>query len=149
DGRLRNRDRNREVEVTPKVGDRLVLDAFEPRSVGGLVRAKLLREQEIASGFLVFELQPMPIDDGVAAQDEPRRLEVHQRELVEAFEPANPVVRHSGEGTSMSRENGALGRPRGLVTERVALRRPRGWVTTASALVGPSSKRSLRRGAFG
>ena len=83
---------DRELEVPAQVGDRLVLDALEAGTIRGLVRVEFLRLEEGAGLRDVFQVEPVPVDDRVAAEDEPDRLELHQGELVEPLEPTDGRV---------------------------------------------------------
>ena len=61
------------------------LIALDPRAIGRLVGVELLRDEELARPpASSSKLQPVPVDDRVAAQDEPHGLEVGERELVES-----------------------------------------------------------------
>jgi hypothetical protein len=47
---------------------------------------ELVREEEIVDLLFALEVQAMPVDDGVAPEDQTYGLEVRERELVEGFE---------------------------------------------------------------
>jgi hypothetical protein len=64
---------------------------LHPREIGGVVRAELLGDEEVPNLERVFEVQPMPVDDRVATQDEANGLEIGERELVESLEAVGRV----------------------------------------------------------
>ncbi len=101
-----------ELEVATQVGDRLVLDALQPRPIGGLVGTELLRDEEAAGGGGVLEVEAVPVDDRVAAEDEAERLELHQRELVVGLEPSDDGIVHEAQ-----RINGATSARQGRAAE--------------------------------
>jgi hypothetical protein len=51
------------------------------------VRIKLVVFDELTDGVAVPEIEPVPVDDRAAAQDEPQRLDVQERELVGGLQP--------------------------------------------------------------
>jgi hypothetical protein len=64
---------------------------LHPREIGGVVWTELLGDEEVPNLERVLEVQPVPVDDRVAAQDEANGLEIGERELVESLETVGPV----------------------------------------------------------
>src|SRR5260370_475836 len=60
----------------------LVEDAVEAVAVGGIVRLEEAERQVVIDFVARLEVQPAPIDDRAAAQDEPDPLEIAERPLV-------------------------------------------------------------------
>ena len=77
---------DRVFEVAPEVADRLGLDRVHARAVGGLVGVELLGEEELGDLLGILEVQAVPVDDRVAAEEKPYSLEVGERELVDRLE---------------------------------------------------------------
>jgi hypothetical protein len=90
DGRALDGLRDRVVELPPQVGDGLVLDVLHARAVGRLVGVSSCASEEVVDLVVVVEVQPVPVDDRVAAEDEADRLEVGERELVERLRRSAP-----------------------------------------------------------
>ena len=86
DRRPLDRARDRVLELPSQVGDGLGLHVLHARAVGGVVEAQLLGSQELADLVVACEVEPSPVDDRVAAENEPYRLEVGERELVERLQ---------------------------------------------------------------
>jgi hypothetical protein len=64
---------------------------LHPREVGGLVGAELVCSEEVLDLVFALDVQPMPVDDRVAPEDEADGFEVGERELVESLEPVGCV----------------------------------------------------------
>ena len=87
---------DRILEVTAEVAHRLLLDGRHARAVRGLVRVELLRAEEVVDLLVRLQVEPMPIDHRVAAEDEANGLEIGERELVDSFETLGRFVRLDG-----------------------------------------------------
>lgn len=86
---------DRVLEVLAEVTDGLALDLLGAFAIQRLVGVDLLNAQELAHLRLVFELEAMPIDDGVPAQDETQASHVHERQLVEGFDAIDHSLSYS------------------------------------------------------
>src|SRR5262249_37937993 len=69
-----------------EVADSLSFYGVHPRPVSGLIGVELLRQAELVDLLLVREVQPMPVDNRIAAEDESHSFEVGESELTSLFE---------------------------------------------------------------
>ena len=90
--RLLDRLRDRVLEVAAQVADGLVLDSAPSARGRRARRAELLRAEEVADLFVGLEVQPVPVDDRVAAKDEADGFEIGERELVQSFETLGRIA---------------------------------------------------------
>ena len=74
------------LEVASEEADGFALHGLELLLIRGLVGMKFLSEEALADLVLALEVQAMPIDDRIAAQDEAHRLEIREGELLDALE---------------------------------------------------------------
>src|SRR5262249_20387322 len=117
--------------------DRLILDTLEARAISGLVRVELLCLEDAPCGKLILEVEAVPVDDRVAPENEPYRLDLPQRELVDALEPTDGRVLQHG-----------LERINVLGSRWIQVRPPHHWrclgrLAACSAKLGSRDRRRL------
>ena len=91
-----------ELEMAPEVADGLALHVLDE---GAVARAR----SSLSSWFsmnarglgLVEQVEPVPVDDRAAAQNQPQRFDIVKREILEPFEPWG-----RGKAEMRSRERG-------------------------------------------
>jgi hypothetical protein len=102
-----------------------------------IVENQIVVEQELARGLRARQVQPVQVDDRAAGQDQPQRLELVLRELVQ------PLQARSGPGAQRALfKNRATTTPRSCPLGRHATGRIDGSVIGAG---GVPSRRSSER----
>ena len=98
--RLRDGYRDPVPELGAEVLDRLREDRADPALVARVLEVELVQPEEARHLLLRGELEPAPVDDGPAAQQEPERLELPHPHLLERAEGgrAGRVLRFGGHG---------------------------------------------------
>jgi hypothetical protein len=100
-----------EVEIAAEVLDRFVLDALEAGLIDRIFGPELLRVEKTSCFGFVAKVETVPVDDGVAAQDQADGLEIREAELFDALEPI--VLTHSDLSGGREGRDVAEGRTRG------------------------------------
>ena len=71
------------VELAAQIRDGLGLHVLHPRAVRSVRGVQLVRDEVVADLFVLAEVEPAPVDDRVAPQDEANGLQIPQGKLVD------------------------------------------------------------------
>jgi hypothetical protein len=98
DRRFLHRLRDGEVEMAAEVAYRLALDVLDEGGVLRLGDQEVVVREQALRVLRPVQVQPVPVDDRAARQDQAQGLNVVKGELVEALEPVAALGVRRGRG---------------------------------------------------